>query len=176
MKNWKDQKILIGLGIPLLIVAFIIGVNRPVMLECAYGPFKDKDGVRKTDVFPLSAVKINKILNQITFYPLKPARDGRHEGISIGPFSIDRKGGSYVSSIFKIKPLTPKEVGLLKNKQEFYWPEVKNDDLQIWFNRSTLVLEVVTPIPSPKKWIERYTCYLPEEKNKAKPKKKDYKI
>jgi len=172
----KNKKIFISLGISFLIVASIIGINRPVMLECAYGPFRDKDGVNKTDVFTFSAVKINKILNQITFYPLKPARDGRHEGISIGPFSIDRKGGSYVSSIFKLKPLAPTEVALLKNKQEFYWPEVKNDDLQIWFGRFDLVLEVVTPIPGPKNWIKRYTCYLPEEKNKAQPKKKDYKI
>lgn len=55
---------------------------------------------------------------------------------------------------------------MLENPKEYYWEEVKDDYLEIWFstdyrNKNPFQLEIVTN-KIQNKWVKRYTCYIPK--------------
>ena len=68
----SDKKLFIYIlsliGVSLL--AILLFVNRPVYLECRFGPYKDKNGINRIDFLPYSVLKINKITRKMTFYNL----------------------------------------------------------------------------------------------------------
>ena len=137
--------------------------------ECHYGPHKDENGVNKVDLFPFSYVKINHLFGKITFYPFKPSPSNKHGGIKIETLNFYKEGKSnYKSEKFKQRKLTDEEKKVIKNPREYYWEEVKDNYLEIWFstdyrNRNPFQLEIVTNIIQ-NKWIQRYTCYIPRKK------------
>ena len=137
--------------------------------ECHYGPHKDENGVNKVDLFPFSLVKINHFFGKITFYPLKPSRSINHNGIKLETLNFSKQSkSSYKSEEFKQRKLTGEEKKIIKNPREYYWEEVKDNYLEIWFstdyrNRNPFQLEIVTNIIQ-NKWIQRYTCYIPRKK------------
>ena len=134
--------------------------------ECHYGPFKDENGMFKTDLFPFSKVKINHFLKKITFYPIKPSRSGKHDGIKLEALNFSKKNkSSYKTEKFKQRKLTNEEKKSIKNPREYYWEEVRDDYLEIWFttdyrDRNPFQLEIVTNIVQ-NKWYQVYTCYIP---------------
>ena len=135
--------------------------------ECHYGPFKDENGINRVDLFPFSKLEINQLFKKITFYPLKPSRSGKHDGIKLEALNFSKKNkSSYKTEKFKQRKLTSDEKKLLKNPKDYYWKEVKDDYLEIWFttdyrDRNPFQLEIVTNIIQ-NKWVQRYTCYLPK--------------
>ena len=137
--------------------------------ECHYGPHKDENGINKVDLFPFSSVKINHFFGKITFYPLKPSLSGKHDGIKLETLSFSKKNkSSYKTENFKQRKLTSDEKKIVKNPEEYYWQEVKDNNLEIWFstdyrNRNPFQLEIVTNMIQ-NKWVQRYTCYKPRKK------------
>ena len=78
--------------------------------ECHYGPFKDDNGMFKTDLFPFSKVKINHFLKNVTFYPLKPNPSLKHDGVKLERVNFTKKNkSSYKTKKFKQRKLTNEE-------------------------------------------------------------------
>ena len=122
----------------------------------------------KTDLFPFSKVKINHFLKNVTFYPLKPNPSLKHDGVKLERVNFTKKNkSSYKTKKFKQRKLTNEEKKFIKNPREYYWEEVKDDYLEIWFpinyrERNPFQLEVVTNMIQ-NKWVKRYTCYIPRK-------------
>ena len=137
--------------------------------ECHYGPHKDENGINRVDLLPFSKVKINHFFGKITFYQQKPYPSLKHDGIKLDTLNFFKKSeSSYKTEKFKQRKLSNDEKKMLKNPREYYWEEVKDDFLEIWFstdyrNRNPFKLEIVTNTIQ-NKWIQRYTCYIPRKK------------
>ena len=134
--------------------------------ECHYGPFKDNNGMMRTDLFPFSKVEINHFFKKITFYQRKPFPSLKHDGIKIDTLKFYKKNKSnYKTEKFKQRKMTNDEKKMLQNPTEYYWEEVKDYYLEIWFpidyrDRNPFMIDIVTSI-RPNKWFETYTCYIP---------------
>ena len=135
--------------------------------ECHYGPFKDENGINRVDLFPFSKVEINHFFKKITFYPKKPRPSLKYDGVKLETLSFTKiSKSSYKTEKFKQRKLTSEEKEFIKNPKDFFWEEVKDDYLEIWFstdyrNRNPFQLEIVTNIIQ-NKWVRRYTCYVPK--------------
>lgn len=133
--------------------------------ECHYGPFKDENGINRVDLFPFSKLEINHFFKKITFYPKKPRPSLKYDGVKLETLSFTKiSKSSYKTEKFKQRKLTSEEKEFIKNPKEFFWEEVKDDYLEIWFStdyrdRNPFQLEIVTNIIQ-NKWVRRYTCYV----------------
>ena len=135
--------------------------------ECHYGPFKDEKGINRVDLFPFSKVEINHFFKKITFYQKKPYPTLKHDGIKLDTLNFFKKSkSSYKTEKFKQRKLSNDEKKMLENPKEYYWEEVKDDYLEIWFStdyrkKNPFQLEIVTN-KIQNKWVKRYTCYIPK--------------
>ena len=164
MKNKLSKKI--GLAF-LLFFIFFESKSLAKDYECHYGPFKDENGINRVDLFPFSKLEINHFFKKITFYPKKPRPSLKYDGVKLETLSFTKiSKSSYKTEKFKQRKLTSEEKEFIKNPKEFFWEEVKDDYLEIWFStdyrdRNPFQLEIVTNIIQ-NKWVQRYTCYLPK--------------
>ena len=88
MKNKISKKIIVVY----LLFFVLLGSNSFAKdYECHYGPFKDKNGMMRTDLFPFSKVEINHFFKKITFYQRKPFPSLKHDGIKIDTLKFYKK-------------------------------------------------------------------------------------
>ena len=119
--NRFDMKIIYGI-IAVLIIAFGYSKTIPKEFACVYGPFKDKDGIYRSDKLAYAILKVDKFWKRMTFYPKEPW-PGKHEGIKMGPYPYQesRSGGHYVTKPFFQKKLTKEEQQLKReNKMSIF--------------------------------------------------------
>ena len=163
------KKLLGIMVLGLFFFVFFVSKSLAKDYECYYGPYKDENGMFKTDLLPFSKVEINHFFKRMTFYPLRPSRSGDDDGIKLERLYFFQKSkNSYKTNKFKQRKLTIEEKEIIKKPKEYYWEEVKDDYLEIWFstdyrNRNPFRLEIVTNTIQ-NKWIKRYTCYIPKIK------------
>ena len=171
------------IGISLIII--LLYVNRPVILECRYGPYKDKDGINKIDFLPYSVLKINKITRKLTFYNIGSIRTLDKSLSMSDSVSFRSWGGGYETDFIKQKKLNDNEKLYLNDKnKEYLFEEIKDEKYMMMLDRSTLMLIISWKKNPDNKFIkkyfpdglEKYTCSYPKKKKKSKYKKPKYKI
>ena len=177
--NKFDMKIIYGI-IAVLIIAFGYSKTIPKEFACVYGPFKDKDGIYRSDKLAYAILKVDKLWKRMTFYPKEPW-PGKHEGIKMGPYPYQRtkRGDHYVTRPFFQKKLTKEEQQLKKRKQdEYFWMDkvAIKKDLEMWLSRTKVAvtgpnggfrLEIVSSdLQSDDKFLKVFTCYPPRVKKK----------
>jgi hypothetical protein len=173
-------KILFGI-IAISIIAFGYTKLSPKQFACVYGPFKDTDGIYKSDKLAYATLKVDRFWRRMTFYPIEPS-PGRHDGIKMGPYPYQRtkRGDNYATKSFGQRKLTDEEKQLKKRSYESYYWMFKGADetkLEMWLSRNKRFnggyeLQIVTAPPfgtmlqSDEKLFETYTCYPPRVKKK----------
>ena len=173
------QKILFGI-IAISIIVFGYTKLSPKQFACVYGPFKDKDGIYKSDKLAYAMIEVDRFWKRMTFYPVDP-NIGTRGGIKMGPYPYQRtkRGDHYVTRPFFQKKLTKQEQQLKKRKQdEYYWMDKSaiKKDLEMWMSRTRVAvtgprggfrLEIVSSdLQSDDKFLKVYTCYPPRVKKK----------
>jgi len=170
------------IGISLIII--LLYVNRPVILECRYGPYKDKDGINKIDFLPYSVLKINKITRKLTFYNIGSVKS-LDESLSMSDSVSFRSVRSmYETDYIKQKKLNEKEKRFLNDKsKEYLFPDLKDEEYKMSVHRSDLRFFIIWKNPHKKavknlfpEGSEQYTCSFPKKKKKSKYKKPKNKI
>ena len=166
------------------LVLLYLFINRPVHLECRYGPYVDKNGMNRTDPLPFSFIKINKITKRLTFYHLGHI-NLIDESLSVSNSVRFRTvRNSFETKFIKQKKLDENEKKNLKNKdQEFLWPELINQEYRISLYRPTLLLTIEWKNPE-NEYVKKifpngrtfYSCSYPKKKKKKKYKKPKNKI
>ena len=164
------------------LVAILLFVNRPVYLECRYGPYKDKNGINRIDFLPYSVLKINKITRKLTFYHLGSI-NLIDESLSISDSVkfFSKNNVVYETNFVKQKKLNKKE---RKNwDKEYLWPQIKDEEYKMSLHRSTLSFLISWKNPQNDavkelfpEGIEQYTCNYPKKKKKKKYKRPKNKI
>ena len=175
----KPLGILFGI-VTISIIVFGYTKLSPKQFECVYGPFKDKDGIYKSDKLAYAMIEVDRFWKRMTFYPVDP-NIGTRGGIKMGPYPYQesRSGGHYVTQPFFQKKLTKQEQQLKKRKKdEYFWMDKSaiNKDLEMWLSRTRVAvtgprggfrLEIVSSdLQSDDKFLQVYTCYPPREKKK----------
>tara|TARA_B100001996_G_C18333852_1_gene467428 strand:+ start:20 stop:577 length:558 start_codon:yes stop_codon:yes gene_type:complete len=180
----SDKKLFIYIlsliGVSLL--AILLFVNRPVYLECRFGPYKDKNGINRIDFLPYSVLKINKITRKLTFYHLGSI-NLIDESLSISDSVkfFSKNNVVYETNFVKQKKLNKKE---RKNwDKEYLWPQIKDEEYKMSLHRSTLSFLISWKNPQNDavkelfpEGIEQYTCNYPKKKKKKKYKRPKNKI
>ena len=180
----SDKKLFIYIlsliGVSLL--AILLFVNRPVYLECRFGPYKDKNGINRIDFLPYSVLKINKITRKLTFYHLGSI-NLIDESLSISDSVkfFSKNNVVYETNFVKQKKLNKKE---RKNwDKEYLWPQIKDEEYKMSLHRSTLSFLISWKNPQNdavkelfSEGIEQYTCNYPKKKKKKKYKRPKNKI
>ena len=164
------------------LVAILLFVNRPVYLECRYGPYKDKNGINRIDFLPYSVLKINKITRKLTFYHLGSI-NLIDESLSISDSVkfFSKNNVVYETNFVKQKKLNKKE---RKNwDKEYVWPQIKDEEYKMSLYRPTLLFTISWKNPQNDavkdlfpEGIEQYTCNYPKKKKKKKYKRPKNKI
>ena len=170
------------IGISLIII--LLYVNRPVILECRYGPYKDKDGINKIDFLPYSVLKINKITRKLTFYNIGSIKS-LDESLSMSDSVSFRSVRSmYETDYIKQKKLNEEEKRFLNDKsKEYLFPDLKGEEYKMSVHRSDLRFFIIWKNPH-KKAVKnlfpegsvQYMCSFPKKKKKSKYKKPKNKI
>ena len=171
----SDKKLFIYIlsliGVSLL--AILLFVNRPIYLECRFGPYKDKNGINRIDFLPYSVLKINKITRKLTFYHLGSI-NLIDESLSISDsVKFYSRYNAYETNFIKQKKLNKKE---RKNwDKEYLWPQIKDEEYKMSLHRSTLSFLISWKNPQNDavkelfpEGIEQYTCNYPKKKKKKK--------
>ena len=177
--NRHGMKIVYGI-IAVVIIVFAYTKTAPKQFACVYGPFKDKDGIYRSDKLAYAILKVDRFWKRMTFYPKEPWA-GKHAGIKMGPYPYQRtkRGDHFVTRPFFQKKLTKQEQQLKKRKQdEYYWMDKSaiKKDLEMWLSRTKVAvtgprggfrLEIVSyDLQSDDKFLKVYTCYPPRVKKK----------
>ena len=177
--NRHGMKIVYGI-IAVVIIVFAYTKTAPKQFACVYGPFKDKDGIYRSDKLAYAILKVDRFWKRMTFYPKEPWA-GKHAGIKMGPYPYQRtkRGDHFVTRPFFQKKLTKQEQQLKKRKQDqYYWMDKSaiKKDLEMWLSRTRVAvtgprggfrLEIVSSdLQSDDKFLKVYTCYPPRVKKK----------
>ena len=174
------QKILFGI-IAISIIVFGYTKLSPKQFACVYGPFKDKDGIYKSDKLAYAMIEVDRFWKRMTFYPVDP-NIGTRGGIKMGPYPYQRtkRGDHYVTRTFWQKKLTKEEQQLKKRKQdEYLWMDkiAIKKDLEMWLSRNKVTnggfrLDIISAPPrgtrlkSDERFSKVFTCYPPRVKKK----------
>ena len=162
------------IGVSLVVIYLF--VNRPVYLECRYGPYKDKNGINRIDFLPYSVLKINKITRKLTFYHLGSI-NLIDESLSISDsVKFYSRYNAYETNFVKQKKLEGNEKRFLNKKDtEFLWPQIKDEEYKMSLYRPTLLFTISWKNPQNEavkdlfpEGIEQYTCDYPKKKKKKK--------
>lgn len=160
--------------ISISLVVYLIK-NKPIELECHYVS-KDKMGVYRQSLFPHSIVRINKYSKTMHFYFIRPDSD-TDNGLSWGAVPYNNKRNSYVTESFYQTKLTKEQSEAFEDKREYLYPDYKSQLLEIWLDRRSLKLEIVSAnLHSKSKFSQLYNCYKPREKKKKTYKKQKLEI
>ena len=171
----SDKKLFIYILslIGISLVAILLFVNRPVYLECRFGPYKDKNGIFRTDFLPTSVLKINKITRKLTFYHLGSIKKPDYNISMSDSVSFRKSGRGYTTDFVKQKKLDDNEKYYLKNKdKEYLFQEIKDEEYMMVLDRSSLMFSISWKHSNNKfikehfpDGMETYTCSFPKKQS-----------